>query len=163
VTYSDDIVLSPTAERTGWIRLLWISPTAVVPSKARRLVVTVLMVIGAVTIAWSGYVHLKLWNMENGYDQLPVVGKMFLLQGIACLALAVAAVVLRRLVFAVLGAALMASSIGALVISLNGGLFGFDETVDSPYVTSSFVVESVSVAAFLAAAIIAITAARPPA
>jgi hypothetical protein len=161
VTSSDDIVLTPRAEPAGWIQLLWASPAAVIPSASRRLVTTVLMVVGAVAIAWSGYVHLKLWHQKNGYAQLPTVGKMFLLQGIACLVLALAAVVLRRLVVAVLGALLMAASIGAAAISIRGTLFGYHEYSDSPYVASSLVVESVAVASFAAAVIVALTASRP--
>lgn len=163
MTSSDDIILAPRAEPGSWTRLLWASPAVVVPSTSRRLVTTVLMVIGAATIAWSGFVHLKLWNQKNGYAQLPVVGKMFLLQGIACLVLALAAVVLRRLVVAVLGALLMAASIGAAAISIRGTLFGYHEYSDSPYVASSLFLESVSVASFAAAVIIALTAPRPAA
>jgi hypothetical protein len=161
VTYPDDIVLTPRHDSPSWVRIFWAGPAAVVPSASRRLVVTVLMVIGAATIAWSGYVHLKLWNMDNGFEQLPVVGKMFLYQGIGCLILALAAVILRRLVVAVLGALLMASSIGAVAISIRGTLFGYHEYTDAPYVTSSIVVESVSLASFAAAVIVAITAPRP--
>jgi len=160
---SDDLILSPRPETPGWIRFLWISPAAVVPSRSRRVVVAVLMVIGAAAIAWSGLVHLKLWHEKNGYAQLPVVGKLFLLQGIACLVLAVGIVVLRRLAIAALGAVLMASSIGAAAISINGTLFGYHEYSDSPYVGSSLLVESTAIATLVTAVIVALTASRPPA
>jgi hypothetical protein len=161
VTPSDDLILVPRAETPSRIRFLWMSPAAVVPSRSRRVVVAVLMVIGAVAVAWSGAVHLKLWHEENGYAQLPVVGKLFLLQGIACLVLAVGIIVLRRLVFAVLGAALMAASIGAGAISINGTLFGYHEYSDSPYVGSSLLVESTAIATLVTAVIVALTASRP--
>jgi hypothetical protein len=162
VTYSDDIVLSPRPDTTSWIRLLWVSPATVMPSTTRRIVAAVLVVVASAATAWSGVVHLKLWNEKNGYAQLPVVGKMFLLQGIACLVLALAAVVLRRLVVSVLGALLMAFSIGGLAVSLRGTLFGYHEYTDAPYVVASLVVESVAVASFAAAVVIALTASRPP-
>jgi hypothetical protein len=164
VTYSDDIVLSPQPDAPGWIRLLWINPAADVPSTARRIVAAVLVVIASAATAWSGVVHLKLWHEKNGYAQLPTVGKLFLLQGIACLVVAAAALALRRLVVVVVGALLMASSIGGLAISLTGrGLFGYNETRDSPYVIAALVVESVAVASFVAAALVALTAPRPSA
>jgi hypothetical protein len=161
VSYSDDIILSPRPDSPSWTRLFWTSPAEAVPSAARRAVILVLFVIGAAATAWSGVVHLKLWNEKNGYAQLPVVGKMFLLQGIACLVLAVAVLVFRRLAVAVVTALLMAASIGGLAISLRGTLFGYHEFSDSPYVGAALVVESVAVAAFVAAVIVALTASRP--
>jgi hypothetical protein len=161
MTPSDDIILSPQRDSPRWVWLLWASPAAAVPSVTRRAVVAGLILVGAVATAWSGYVHLKLWNMKNGYAQLPTVGKMFLLQGIACLVLAVGVVALRRLVVVVVAALLMAASIGGLVVSVNRTLFGFHEYMDAPYVTSSLVIESVAVAAFAAAVIVALTASRP--
>jgi hypothetical protein len=163
MTPSDDYVLSPQRDSPRWVWLLWASPAAAVPSATRRALVAGLILVGAVAMAWSGYVHLKLWNMENGYAQLPTVGKMFLLQGIACLVLAVGVVALRRLVVVVLAALLMAASIGGLVISVHRTLFGYQESMNVPYKTSSLVVESVAVAAFVAAVIVAVTASRPSA
>lgn len=160
MTSSEDIVLSPQHDSSRRFWLLWASPAAAVPSATRRAVVAGLIVVGAVATAWSGYVHLKLWNMENGYAQLPTVGKMFLLQGIACLVLAVGVVALRRLVVVVLTALLMAASIGGLVISVHRTLFGYQESMDVSYKTSSLVVESMAVAAFVAAAILVLTAPR---
>jgi hypothetical protein len=160
VTQSDDIILSPRPNEPSGTRLLWTRPAYLVPAASRRAVATVLIVVGALATAWSGVVHLKLWNQHNGYRQLAVVGNMFLLQGIACLVLALAVVVLRRLVVVLLAAVLMAASIGGLVISLRRTLFGYHEYGDAPYVGASLVVESVAVVAFVAAAIVAVTAAR---
>jgi hypothetical protein len=41
-------------------------------------------------------------------------------------------------------------------------LFGYHEYTDAPYVVASLVVESVAVASFAAAVVIALTASRPP-
>ena len=51
-------------------------------------------------------------------------------------------------------AAYVALSLGALCLSINGGLFGFNETLNAPWVKFSLVDEIVGLAACLAAAAI---------
>jgi hypothetical protein len=161
VTSSDDIVLTPRPETSSWVPLWWSSPAAVVPSAARRAVVLALMVIGALATAWSGYVHLKLWNEDRYSEFFPTLAKLFLAQGIVCLVIALAVVVLRRLLVALVGALLMAASIGGLAISLRTTFFGYHEFSDEPYVVAALVVESVAVVAYVAAIVLALTASRP--
>ncbi len=60
--------------------------------------------------------------------------------------------IFRRVITDAAGAAYMAMSLGGLYLSINGGLFGFDETLNAPWVKFSLVDEIVGVVACLAAA-----------
>ena len=157
---SNEVLRLPVRRPVGLLRLLWARPSAAVPPVSWRVVATVLIVAGAAATAWSGVVHLKLWHEDNGYAQVAVVGKLFLLQGIGCLILALGAIVLRRFAVVIAGAALMASSVGGLVLSLRGELFGYHEFSDSPYVVPSLVLESAAVVAFVASFVIALVTSR---
>ena len=116
--------------------------------------VLVLVAAGAATIVASAVVHLYLWGKEDGYRAVPTVGPLFLLQGIAGCLLGPVMLVFRRVITDAAGAAYLAMSLGALYLSINGGLFGFDETLNAPWVKFSLVDEIVGLVACLAAAAI---------
>ena len=116
--------------------------------------VLALVAAGAVTILLSAIVHLYLWGKADGYRAVPTVGPLFLLQGIAGCLLGPLILAVRRVVTDVVGAAYMAGSLGALFLSINGGLFGFDETFTAPWVKFSLVDELIGLVACLAAAVI---------
>ena len=118
--------------------------------------VLVLVAAGAATIVVSAVVHLYLWGKEDGYRAVPTVGPLFLLQGIAGCLLGPAMLLFRRVITDAVGAGYMALSLGALYLSINGGLFGFDETLNAPWVKFSLVDEIVGLAACLAAAAITV-------
>ena len=121
---------------------------------AASVVVLVLVAAGAATIVVSAVVHLYLWGKEDGYRAVPTVGPLFLLQGIAGCLLGPVMLIFRRVITDAAGAVYMAMSLGALYLSINGGLFGFDETLNAPWVKFSLVDEIVGLAACLAAAAI---------
>ena len=114
----------------------------------------VLVAAGAATIVASAVVHLYLWGKEDGYRAVPTIGPLFLLQGVAGCLLGPVLLVFRRVITDAVGAAYMASSLGALYLSINGGLFGFDETLNAPWVKFSLVDETIGLVACLAAAVI---------
>ena len=116
--------------------------------------VLVLVAAGAATIVASAVVHLYLWGKADGYRGVPTVGPLFLIQGIVGLLLGPVMLVFRRVVTDAVGAAYMAMSLGALYLSINGGLFGFDETLNAPWVKFSLVDEIIGLVACLAAAVI---------
>ena len=118
------------------------------------VVVLVLVAAGAATIVVSAVVHLYLWGKADGYRAVPTVGPLFLLQGIAGCLLGPVMLIFRRVITDAVGAAYMAMSLGALYLSINGGLFGFDETLNAPWVKFSLVDEIVGLAACVAAAAI---------
>ena len=109
-----------------------------------------LVAVGAVTIVVSAVVHLYLWGKSDGYRAVPTVGLLFLLQAIAGCILGPAMLVARRVFVSAAGAIFMAMSIGALYLSMHGGLFGYEETLDAPYVRLSLVVEIIGLIATIA-------------
>jgi uncharacterized protein YacL len=108
-------------------------------SVARRVAITLGLVVGSTLLAWSGAIHLELWAM--GYRTIPTIGSLFLLQGIAGVLLAVLLLLWRRLAVVVAGAAFLVATIGGLLVSVNFGLFGFMETFRAPYATESLLLE----------------------
>ena len=116
----------------------------------------VLVAAGAATIVASAVVHLYLWGKEDGYRAVATIGPLFLLQGVAGCLLGPVMLVFRRVITDTAGAMYLALSLGALYLSINGGLFGFDETLNAPWVKFSLVDEIVGLAACLAAAAITV-------
>lgn len=107
--------------------------------QAGRWAVSFLAVAGAVLLVWSSVIHLQLW--ADGYRDIPTIGPLFITQGIACIVLAVALVIFRRLALMAAGAVSLAATAIGLLLSVHVGLFGFQESLAVPYAVSSLVVE----------------------
>jgi hypothetical protein len=121
-------------------------------SPIRRLLTTTLLTAGALLVAGSALIHLYLW--ADGYRHVPSIGPLFMAQGIVGLVLAVALVALPRPVVAALGASFLLASAAALLISATAGLFGFMDTLDAPWASTSLVVEAVGAVALLGGAVL---------
>jgi hypothetical protein len=115
-----------------------------------RWAANLLAVAGAGLLIWSSVIHLQLWS--DGYRSISVIGPLFLIQGVAGIALAVVLVVFRRLVLMAAGAVLLASTAVGLLLSASIGLFGYQESLLVPNAKTSLVVE------FAGAAILAVAA-----
>ena len=92
-------------------------------------VVLVLRLLGAVLLATMAWIHLYLWG--QGYSGIAVIGPAFLVNAIAGFVLAAGVLATpRRLLgwVAAAGALLQAGTLGALLLSVTVGLFGFMET-----------------------------------
>jgi hypothetical protein len=98
-------------------------------------------VLSALLLLAMGGIHLYL--VINGVGG--VLGVLFLLNAAGALVLAIAMVVLRRLllVASLLSLLFMAGTLLALVLALTVGLFGIRETLDFQLVPTALVVESV--------------------
>ena len=138
-------------------RLLLRGPASLT-SPAARWAVTLLAVAGAGLLVWSGVIHLQLWS--DGYRSISVIGPLFLLQGIASIAVAVALVAFRRLVLLAAGAVLAAGTAAGLLLSAGIGLFGYTESLAVPSAQASLVVEFTSAAVLAVAAVIVLAARR---
>lgn len=136
-------------------RLVLTGP-AQLASPLSRWAVTLLAVAGAALLVWSGVIHLQLWF--DGYRDISVIGPLFLIQGIASIALALALVVFRRLVLLAAGAVLLAATAVGLLLSASIGLFGYTESLAVPYAGTSLAVEFTSAAVLAAAAAIVLAA-----
>jgi hypothetical protein len=117
--------------------------------KQLRAASTGAMLAGAALLAWSAAIHLHLWTV--GYRHIPTIGPLFLFQAIGGLVLATVVAGTRRVIPALIGIALLGSSIGGLLISAWVGLFGFHDGLDAPFAQTSLVVEAVGIAVLAAA------------
>jgi hypothetical protein len=101
----------------------------------------------AALLAWIGYIHLHLW--QEGYRHIPTNGPLFLLDAIAGFTAAAVLLAWPRPLAGLLAAGYTASTLGALLISLNVGLFGFRESTTATYVTESLTIETIAVLALI--------------
>jgi len=108
---------------------------------ARRVTALVLRLGCAALLAWIGYIHLHLW--QEGYRQIPTNGPLFLLDAVAGFVLAAALLAWPRPLTGLLAAGYTASTLGALLISLSVGLFGFRESIQASFVVESIVIEAI--------------------
>jgi hypothetical protein len=107
-------------------------------------VVRVMSILSALLLLAVGGIHLYL--RFNGFGGL--LGVMFVLNGIAGIALAIGMVVLRGRLLqlaTVLGLLFMIASLTALLLALTVGLFGITETWTRPFVTLTVVLDSIGI------------------
>ena len=130
------------------------------PGRGGRRVIAMLLRLGCVALlAWIGYVHLHLW--QEGYRQIPTNGPLFLLDAVTGFALAVVLLAWPRPLAGMLAAGYTASTLGALIISLSVGLFGFRESISASFVTESLTIDSITVLGLISWTIL-VAALRPP-
>ena len=128
------------------------------PARGGRRAAAWLLRLGCVALlAWIGYIHLHLW--QEGYRQIATDGPLFLLDALAGFAFAAVLLVWPRPLAGLLAAGYTASTLGALLISLTVGLFGFRESISASYVTQSLAIEAITVLALMTWT--ALTAASP--
>ena len=127
----------------------------------RRAGALLLRVACAALLAWIGYIHLHLWT--EGYRQIPVDGPLFLLDAAAGYALALALLAWPRPLAGLLAAGYVVSDVGALLLSLTVGLFGFKESISAAFVVQTLVIEAITLLALLAWTVLAAAGPRPPA
>ena len=76
-------------------------------------------------------IHLQLWS--DGYSDIPVIGPLFLAQGIGSIVLAVALAAFRRLALLAVGAVVAAATAAGLLLTAGTGLFGGTVSLSVPY------------------------------
>ncbi|HVT68145.1 MAG TPA: hypothetical protein VHF26_10380 [Trebonia sp.] len=122
---------------------------AAVRSRTARLAILALTAAGAGFLIWSGVIHLELWG--DGYKDISVIGPLFLVQGIACIVIAVAVVALRWLVLLLAGVVAGVATAVGLLLTATVGLFGYTESLTTPYADLSLAVEFTAAFLFLVA------------
>jgi hypothetical protein len=138
-------------DRPWWLGVLLRGP-ADLRSLLARVAVTVMIAGGAVCTVGSGVIHLYLWGKQYGYRDVPTIGPLFLLQGIAAILLGLLAVVSRRVLVLILAGGMLVMSVAALVIAIEVGLFGFKDSWFAPYAWTTFYEEIVGAVLLLVAA-----------
>jgi hypothetical protein len=127
-------------------------PSAVASVPA-RVIVTVLIAGGAACAVYSGYIHLYLWGRQQfPYRDIPTIGPLFLIQGIAAIVIGLLVIASRRLGAVLVGAGLLVACAAALVIDVEVGMFGFKDSWSVPYVKSTLYEEIVGAVLLLVAA-----------
>jgi hypothetical protein len=98
-------------------------------------------------LIWIGVIHLHLWL--EGYRHLPTNGPLFLADAVVAFVFAAALLAWPRAIVGLLGAAFTLGTLGALVISINIGLFGFQESTGASFVVLSLVIEAIATVVLL--------------
>jgi len=139
--------------RPWWLDLLLTRSRGPGRSGLARVITLLVIVAGAGLTVYSGYIHLYLWGRQPyPYRSIPTIGPLFLLQGIVGILLGVLVVVTRRLFAVLLAAGFMVVSIAALVIDVQVGMFGFQDSWQAPYATGTLRYEIVGAVLLLIAA-----------
>lgn len=118
-------------------------------------------ILGAALTATMGWIHLQLWL--HGYREIPVIGTLFLLNtvGSGFLLAALAAVPARlRSTTTGITAVFTAGTLAGLILSLTVGLFNVHESLHTPLVPTTLVVESAGVLVLTLTAILGFTSPR---
>ena len=103
---------------------------------------------GTALLAWVAAIHLDLWS--EGYRHIPTNGPLFLADAIGGFLLAAILLVWPRPLAALVGIGYLASTLAAVIISINVGLFGFQESIRASFVVESILLESIGAAILLA-------------
>ena len=117
--------------------------TAPAPVGAPLSVTLPVRLIGAGLLLAMGGIHLYLW--QTGYKDIHLIGPAFLVDAVLGVLAAVAVLVApqRRLAWVCLLAGLLElGTLGALLLSLTVGLFGFVEAWAAPLVIPTILVEA---------------------
>lgn len=140
-------MINRASSQPGWRTALRavLSTGRPVLSDRRELFVAALAlrVAAAVLLGVIGYIHWHLWG--QGYKHIPTNGPLFLADAIVAIVLAVLVLVWARPLIGLVAAGFVVATIGALVISLLVGLFGFKESISASFVVESLVLESITV------------------
>jgi hypothetical protein len=124
------------------------------------LCMVLLRLAGAGLLVWVAAIHLDLWS--EGYRHIPTDGPLFLADAIGGFALAALLLVWPRPLAGLLGAGFMASTLAALILSINVGLFGFQESIRVSFVVESILLESLGAVVLLAWTVIVLQAQPKP-
>jgi hypothetical protein len=143
---------SASGGRPWWLAMLLRGPGDR-RSLLAKVLITLVIVAGAVCVLGSGVIHLYLWGKQYGYRSIPTIGPLFLLQGIVSILIGLLTLISRRVWVVLVAAGLMVTSFIALIIAVEVGLFGFQDSWTSPYALTALYDEIVGAAVLLAAAV----------
>jgi xanthine/uracil permease len=140
----------PATSRQSLMAVLLRSPR-VIAMPSTRLIVTGLIVIGALLTAISGIIHLFLYGKYD-YSVIPTIGPLFIAQGVVAILLALLVLGTRWLAAVVAAAGFLIATAVGLVLTIYVGLFNFTEVWSAPWAVTSFVLELAGAAFLLIAA-----------
>lgn len=127
--------------------------------RLRATLTGALRFLGAGMLAASAGIHLTLYR--EGYREINIIGTLFILDAVlaslGCIAVLTAS---RRwlTVASTTAATLLGGTLGGLLLSLHGSLFGFVESPSAPYIPMSIMTDSVGVVVLTALTTLALRA-----
>lgn len=109
------------------------APKTVVTRTMNAKVATNLLIwVGSGLVFVSATFHFHLWD-SDGYNEIPTIGPLFLMQAIVGWLLAVTTSAVRHWALVLLEAGFALATVGGLLISVNVGLFGFQDSMSAPF------------------------------
>jgi hypothetical protein len=140
--------MSMTEHAASGLRRLAAPRRPAAAGRGGRWAAALLLRLGCVALlALVGYIHLHLWL--EGYRHIATNGPLFLVDAVAGFALAAVLLAWPRPLAGLLAAGYTAATLGALLISLSVGLFGFRESISASYVVESLTIETITVLALI--------------
>jgi hypothetical protein len=118
-----------------------------------KLAADILTWAGSGLVVVSSVIHFHLWASE-GYDNIPTIGPLFLMQAVVGWLLALGVSVFRRWPLVGLEAGFALATAAGLIISVNVSLFGWKDTLSAPFAVLALAVEFAATAVLLAASAI---------
>jgi len=106
-------------------------------------------VLGGGLVVGSAALHLHLWL--TGYRHIATIGPLFLLQFAVGVAIGLVVMVTRRTWAGLIGTLFALATIAGFLLSVNVGLFGFQDSWSAPLAGVAFALESAAAALLLAA------------
>jgi hypothetical protein len=137
-----------TGQTASRLRQLASPRTPQARSRGRQAGALLLRLACVALLVWIGYIHLHLW--QEGYRHIPTNGPLFLLDAVTGFVLAAVLLARPRPLAGLVSAGYSAATLGALVISLSVGLFGFRESISASYVAESLTIETITALALIA-------------
>ena len=125
------------------------------------MVANVLTWAGSTLVVASSVVHFELWD-DHGYRNIPTIGPLFLIQAVVGVLLALGTSVTRGVLLVLAEAGFALSTAAGLIISVNFGLFGWQDSMSAPYSGLALSVELAAAALLIAAAAIFVRAVGKP-
>jgi hypothetical protein len=107
--------------------------------RERRWGMRALRAVGAALVIATGAIHLYLY--QDSYSGVPTIGRLFVANFAVGLVLGLVILATARRVWPVLGAAFCLGTLAAFLISVQWGLFGFQETLRGAWQERAAVVE----------------------
>ena len=108
---------------------------------------------GSGLVAVSSVVHFHLWD-SDGYSRIPTIGPLFLMQAVVGVLLALLTGISRHWLLALAEAGFAIATLGGFLVSVNVGLFGWQETMSAPFASLALYVEVAAAATLLIASAI---------
>lgn len=116
-----------------------------------EILALVLRVVGVGLLSAVGWIHVHLW--QTGYRHVPTIGPLFLAAAVSAFVVGAGLLARPSRLMGLSGIGLVMGVLTGLIVSVNVGLFGFEESLSAPFSAESIVLEiaaAVTLAAWMA-------------